>query len=443
MRKGSCFRRLFIISVYWQFTLVVNGQGTIPHNNRVSAAAYAEEVGGAAVMVLQNDSIIYEDYQNGADSSVVTHIYSATKAYWSVVAAAAREAGIIDTYDEYVSETITEWQDNTLHPNKDLIQIKHLLSLSSGLSQDVLQLQGTDAEADDLYQYTVDSLDLNFIPGTRFQYGPSNYYAFGVLLQRKLIAAGIQQNPLEYLDSMLFQPIGLEYDAWMHDNAGNPHIPNGCYITPRNWMKFGKLLLQKGRWGSNQLVDSTLVGEMFVPDGPNPGHGKFLWLNNKEGFGAFAFQTAPEGSEGGFIYYDGYEDIIGGLGAGKNRLYIIPSLNAVVLRQTQLEQDNFDDHTFLSLLLDGVITSSESHIVANSDHIQIYPNPFTDRVIIDGDFTQYQIRVHDAIGNLVADYSEADSPLSIDFSTLGAGMYFVSIQHNIYAPLGIYTILKQ
>jgi len=440
MKRLYLFRILLVAFVH-SHLICVYAQ-SIPLQNMMNAASYAEDVGGVAVLIMQNDSLIFENYHNGADTSIVTHIFSATKAYWSMVAAAAKESGLISGYDEYVSETITEWQDVTLHPGKNLIQIKHLLSLSSGLSQDLFQLQEPDSGVDDLYQYTVDSLELGFVPGTRFQYGPSNYYAFGVLLQRKLSDAGIQQNPLEFLDSLLFRPIGLEYDSWKHDNAGNPFIPNGCYITPRNWMKFGKLLLNKGRWENANLVDSTLVEEMFIADGPNLGHGKFLWLNSTGGYGAFPFQTAPDGSVGGFIYHDGYEDIVAGLGAGKNRLFIIPSLNAVVLRQTLLEDDNFNDHIFLSHLLDGVLTTTP-HIRTNSDNIEIYPNPFSDKVIIDGQFSNYQIKVFDANGNLVTDYTGVNSPLTIDLSALGSGMYFVSVQHDVFSPLGIYKVLKQ
>jgi CubicO group peptidase (beta-lactamase class C family) len=442
MKTHYTFRSALLVYICCHFTFLVHAQNNFPYQNMVDAAAYAEDMDGAAVMILQNDSIVFENYHNGADTSVVTHIFSATKAYWSLIAAAAKEVGLISSYDESVSQTITEWQDNSLHPGKHLIQIKHLLSLSSGLSQDIFQLQGPNAGADDLYRYTVDSLDLNFTPGTNFQYGPSNYYAFGVLLQRKLNAAGIQQSPLDFLDSLLFQPIGLEYDSWEHDNSGNPHIPNGCYISPRNWMKFGKLLLQKGRWGNTHLVDSTLVEEMLIADGPNPGHGKFLWLNNTEGYGSFQFQTAPAGSSSGFIYHDGYTDIFAGLGAGKNWLYIIPSLNAVVLRQTLQEQDNFDDHTFLSYLFDGLATST-SHIFTEQDNIQIYPNPFSDKVVIDGDFSNYKIKVFDAIGNLVTDYSGVNSPVTIDLSALGNGMYFVSAQHDLYGPLSLSKIRKQ
>jgi CubicO group peptidase (beta-lactamase class C family) len=354
---------------------------TFAENSLRNAAAYSESEGGSSTLVLQDRQLLFEQYHNGADANTPTHLHSATKGFWSLLAAHLLETGLIESYEEPVANTITEWKNSDLHPWKNLITVRHLLQLSSGLSQDVFYIQGTDAASPNIYQHVVDSLRVNFYPGNQFQYGPSNYYAFGVLLEKKLQAKGIDQNPLEYLDSVFFQPIGLQFDSWVHDAAGNPHIPNGCYITSRNWIKFGQLLLQKGYWEGQQLVDSSLVQDLSVADGPNQGHGKFLWLNNQDGMGAVSNQKAPPGASGGFMYYLGYNDIIGLLGAGKNRMYIIPSLNAVVLRQTLLDNDGFSDHAFLARLLQGVVTSTDSPSPA-LPAVDIFPNPAQGQVQI-------------------------------------------------------------
>lgn len=344
------------------------------------ASAYSERTGGTAVLVMQDDKIIFEEYQNGANPQTATHIHSATKAFWAAVAALALEDGLISSYDEPVANTITEWQDGGIHPGKKLITIRQLLSLSSGLSQDVEFIQGNDPKATDIFQYVVDSLRLVSFPGQLFSYGPSNYYAFGVLLQRKLQAKGLDPDPLHYLVQRILQPIGLTYESWLRDPSGNPHIPNGCYILPREWIKFGRLLLQKGYWEGQQIIDSSLVGNLFLADGPNPGHGKFIWLNRTEGYGATKAMTAPPGSPGGFIYHDGANDIVGAMGAGKNRMYILPSDHAVVLRQTLSENDDFDDHTFLSLLLDRTTATVQR---AHSPQLfSVYPTLATDEITI-------------------------------------------------------------
>jgi CubicO group peptidase (beta-lactamase class C family) len=406
-----------------------------------NAATYSANTGGTAVLILQNGELIYEAYHNGADASTATHLHSATKGFWSLLAAHALETGLFDSYEERVAETITEWQDTDLHPYKRLITIRHLLTLSSGLSQDVNNIQGTDPLADDIYQYVVDSLNLNSAPGNVFQYGPSHYYAFGVLLERKLQQAGIEHDPLAYLDSILLHPIGLEYDSWVHDDAGNPHLPNGCYITPRNWMKFGQLLLQKGRWESTQLVDSNLVADLFTAPGPNPGHGHFVWLNHVDGYGAFPFMAAPAGSPGGFIYHHGYNDIIGLLGAGKNRMYIIPSLNAVVLRQTLQENDNFDDHTFLAYLLDFSTATAPG---PEEQASILFPNPARDELhlrLAAADHFQL-LEVINASGQtmLTQKIAAPGSLQSINISSLPNGPYWLRLvaEHE----LAVYRFLK-
>ena len=84
----------------------------------------------------------------------------------------------------------------------------------------------------------------------------------------------------------------------------------------------------------------------------------------------------------------------------------------------------------------------EAHIVTSTSDITIYPNPFTDSVILDGDFSEYEIIVYDEVGNLVTDYTGAGAPLTIDLSALGAGIYFVSVQSTVHNDLSVYKIIK-
>lgn len=415
----------------------VRAQSDFSITRMEQAATYSEQMGGVAVLIYQNGRIIFEDYHNGADTSVVTHIQSATKAFWAMATAAAIESGLIDSFDERVALTLTEWQDAAQHPFKNRILLRHLLALSGGLSQDIEQIQGLDAQADDLYAYAIDSLRIQFLPGNRFQYGPSNYYAYGAFLERKLKRAGIDQNPLAYLDSVIFSPIGLQYDSWAHDPSGNPHIPNGCYITPREWVKFGQLLLQKGKWADTQLVDSNLVKQLFVADGPNPGHGKFLWLNHPDGQGAFPGQTPPAGSSGGFMYHDGYTDLIGALGGGRNRMYIIPAQNAVVLRQSIEDRGDFQDDTFLRFLLDEVTQSANKTSTAVDI---IYPNPALDRLHIQTATPVRRLRIVNLRGQVVH-MTDAFPPKTIALTGLPAGLYLLQLEHD--QEVRTYPFVKQ
>ena len=218
--------------------------------------------------------------------------------------------------------------------------------------QDVVNLQGHDRPtlAPDLYKHAIGVLAARE-PGTTFQYGPSCYYVLGEIMKRKL--AERNQNPLDYLKQRILDPIGVEIGDWVHDASGNPHIPNGAHLTARNWAKYGQWLLQGGEWNGEQIVAGDLLADLIEPSGANPGHGLALWLNQPEGRGGHAIHVAPAGSEAGFIYHAGNPDLFAALGAGKCRMYIIPSLGMVALRQGDTQSDRYQDNTFLSLLLTG------------------------------------------------------------------------------------------
>lgn len=333
------------------FASAVDSDAVFCRQRLEAAAAYSKNTGGSAVVVVQGGQIVFENYHNGANQNTAVQIHSGTKAFWSVLIAAAIEDGIISGYDEVIAHTIVEWKDNAIHPLKNQITLRHLVSLTSGLSQDMAHIGGSDPKAGDIYAFVTNHSRMVSRPGTRFMYGPSHYYAFGEFLARRLIQQGIEKDALQYLSERVFQPIGLEYQGWLHDAAGNPHIPNGCCITPRNWIKFGQLILAEGFFNGEQIINRALMQELVVPQGINSGHGVFLWLNSQGGSAALRPRIAPEGSDGGAFFHGGYTDMIVAAGAGPNRMYIIPSLDAIIVRQTESVSHGFSDNDFLEIFL--------------------------------------------------------------------------------------------
>ncbi|MGF1529133.1 MAG: serine hydrolase domain-containing protein [Candidatus Competibacterales bacterium] len=319
-----------------------------------AAAEYSRWRGGSAVLVADRRGIVFEDYHNGAGPNTAPHIQSATKAFWAAAFAIAFEQGWM-TLDEPLADTITEWRDTP----KAAIRVVDLLELSSGLEQAVEYIQGLNPKADDIYQYVVDELRLVTPSGYHFQYGPSHYYAFGVLLERKLQGAGYSGDPLQFLQQWVLDEIQLFPVHWVRDDVGNPHIPNGAHMTARDMAKYGMLLLNQGRHNDKVLFSPETLSLLLDPAPTNPGHGKFLWLNTPGGRGGFDFQQAPPFACGGFIYHHGFDDMFAALGAGKNRLYVIPSIGLVVVRQSLGDYYDtpdpraFVDNDFLTRLFQG------------------------------------------------------------------------------------------
>lgn len=329
------------------------------------AADYSARLGGHAVFVLVDGKTAFEHYANGFGPDTATHLHSATKGFWGPVIAAMIEDKLITSYDELACKTLPEWKE---HPRKSRITLRHLLTLSAGLVQDVKKLQGHDRStlAPDLFKHAIGVQALRE-PGAVFQYGPSCYYVLGEIMKRKLAAR--KQTPLDYLKQRILDPIGVKVDDWVHDASGNPHIPNGAYLTARDWATYGQWLLQGGKWDGKQIVSKELLDELVKPSAANLGHGLALWLNQPGGQGAVgvATQKSEPGDQAGWIYRDDYSDLFAALGAGKCRMYVIPSLKIVAVRQGDSEEDRFDDNTFLSLLLTGALPDRRPQRIVGSD----------------------------------------------------------------------------
>lgn len=343
-------RLVYILSLLLACQAIVAEQAAPSAKAFQAAAEYSEAHAGSATLVMHDGKILFQRYAQQTDEKTAHHLHSGTKGFWGPVVAAMIQDELIESFDEPASKTICEWQK---HPRKKMITIRHLLQLNAGLAQDIQKLQGHDREtlAHDLYAHAK-TLPVRFEPGEEFMYGPSCYYALGAVLKEKL--AERKQTPLDYLKQRILEPIGVKIGHWVHDESGNPHIPNGASLTARDWARYGQFLLQEGKWGDKQLIKAELMRELREPSKANPGHGLAIWLNTPGGFtfGRFGPKSAQD-DPGGFIYPHGEPELFAALGAGKNRMYLVPSRKLVIVRNCEQRRDRFNDGEFLKILLDS------------------------------------------------------------------------------------------
>lgn len=237
-----------------------------------------------------------------------------------------------------MSNTITEWKTD---PRKSLITIRQLLSLTSGIDAGQIGVVPSYSEAV--------TKPLVHDPGTFFQYGPVPFQIFGELMTRKL--KGRNENVLAYLKRRILDHVGLNVASWRTEN-GQPLLPQGAMLTAREWVKFGLLLKNGGKWNGKQIVAKKLLDELVVGSSANPAYGITFWLNHpgKDPMGRpTKIGPVSEISEKGISA--GVPDLFMAAGALNQRLYVIPSQDMVVVRQGGLAMWN--DREFLSKLLLG------------------------------------------------------------------------------------------
>ena len=296
------------------------------------------------MLVLQNGRTIFEHYANGGSAGGRWPIFSGTKSFWGIAALAAVRDGLF-RLDDLVSDTITEWKND---PRKSRITIRQLLSQTDGI-EGASRLQRASIQDRNAMAIRLPTLTE---PGASFIYGPSHLQIFSELLRRKLRG----HSTIAYFEAHVSDRLGLGRLNYKKDARGNPLLATGFELTAQEWARLGELVLGNGKYRSRQIVPAALLREAFIGSQANPSYGLTFWLN----------QQAPGGPEADLermldlpwqaahwtdvcICKDAPADMVVALGSHYQRLFVIPSLKAIIVRQGS--EAKFSDAQFLRLVL--------------------------------------------------------------------------------------------
>jgi len=296
------------------------------------------------MLVIQNGRTVFEHYANGGSATGRWPIFSGTKSFWGIAALAAVRDGFFKL-DDPVSDTIAEWKSD---PRKSQITIRQLLNQTDGI-EGASRLQRASIRDRNAMAIWLPTLAE---PGAAFIYGPSHLQIFSELLRRKLGGRGT----IAYFEEHVSDRLRIGHLNYKKDRRGNPLPATGFELTAREWARLGELVLGSGSYRGHQIVPANLLREAFAGSQANLSYGLTFWLN----------QQAPNGREmdmermldlpwqnaqwtDACICKDAPADMVVALGSGYQRLFVIPSLKAIIVRQGS--NAKFSDAHFLRLVL--------------------------------------------------------------------------------------------
>jgi CubicO group peptidase (beta-lactamase class C family) len=308
-----------------------------------AAIEYSDAHRGVSVLVLKNGEIVCAP-KSGAGSPKSYELWSGTKSFVGVMAAAAVEDGLL-TLDEPASKTITEWADDK---RKAAITIRQLLSMTSGLSGKVGKPP--------TYEKSI-AAPMIADPGARFIYSPTSLQVFGEILRRKLLAAGGDGDPVAYFKRRVLDPAGVSVTEWRRGPDNNPLMPQGAIVTAQQWARFGEFIRLGGRANGQSLVDPAAFAELFHGSNANPAYGLTWWLANETDADdpVTVLSDIPANAE------NLPDDLVFAAGAGEQRLFILPSQGLTIVRLAKLDliaalagkRSGWSDRQFLQMVIDN------------------------------------------------------------------------------------------
>lgn len=342
------------------------------------ARDYVARTDGQALLVMHRGRIVHESYMAGGAPTKRQMLASGSKSFVGVATIAAVQDGLLQL-DAPVSRYLTEWQQDA---RKSQVTVRQLLSLESGLEPGN---PGTGCGGRGATWGDAINAGTLADPGTTFRYGPYPFIAMGAALER------VQRASFDaYLRERVLAPLGVTVEWRARCGDGKPQLAGGAAMTARDWATFGEMIRQGGRHNGRQLLSETLVRELFRPSGSNPAYGLSWWLVGAamqaqpaaglESATADRAGTRPGGRgvpggrlgrlpggrlggrvgsrPNGTVNDQGSalpswmpRDLVMAAGAGKQRLYVIPSRELVIVRLGPLMGGRrFADAAFLETL---------------------------------------------------------------------------------------------
>ncbi|MFD1553063.1 serine hydrolase [Putridiphycobacter roseus] len=220
-------------------------------------SAFITSLNPASFLVLKGDEIIYEEYWGKHDVNATGNSFSMAKSIVSLLIGVALKEGDIQSLDEPVANYLPEFKGD-----KENITIRHILTMSSGLSWsenyyhpfcDVAELYyDTDARDLSLNRRTIEEP-----PGEIWRYKSGDTQVLMYILE-----AATGRNVTTYASEKLWRKIGAESDAlWSLVGDKDSEVKAYCcfYATSRDFARLGKLINNNGYWNGQEVIDSSYL----------------------------------------------------------------------------------------------------------------------------------------------------------------------------------------
>jgi CubicO group peptidase (beta-lactamase class C family) len=214
-----------------------------------------------SLLVFRNNKLVAESYtKNPKEITQTVPMWSCTKQVTGLLTGIAIEQGIIEDINDNIQKYLPE--EIARYPDKAAITIQNLLQMESGIA---FENSGFNGESNQLLR-EVHSNSLEFIlglpvfhlPGEYFHYNDADPQIISAILQRRT-----GKTMRNWAKEVLFSKINFQNYTWVTYKDGITMGAFGISSTPREMAKFGHLVLNKGYWNGEQVLNSKWIEEMI------------------------------------------------------------------------------------------------------------------------------------------------------------------------------------
>ena len=210
-----------------------------------------------SIIVVQHGKVLAEKFFV-PDTAHVLH--SVSKTFTSTAVGFAISEGLLSLDDKIVDlfqDSVPENASDTLKR----VTVRNLLTMNSGHGTDPTRIIRNE-DGDWIRGFM--EWPLEYEPGTCYCYNSLGTYLLSAAVQK---VTG--QKIVDYLDTRLWQPLGIEKPKWQESPAGINTGGWGLYLHTEDLAKMGLCILNGGKFGKKQVIPAEWVAEMSANQVPS------------------------------------------------------------------------------------------------------------------------------------------------------------------------------
>jgi CubicO group peptidase (beta-lactamase class C family) len=246
---------------------------------------YVRDKNVAGLIVVKDDTILYERYELGNTPSSRWVSYSVAKSVTSLLVGAALHDGYLQSVDERISDYLPRLKGSSY----DRVSVRNLLQMASGVEW----TERYDDRETDIGQVPWDTLGLiDYLaqkprlhePGEAFNYNTAETNLVGILVR-----AAVGNNLSTYLSEKVWQPFGMEHDAYWNltEKGGGEFGGSSLNATLRDYARIGLFALRDGVLpGGDRVLPEGWMRESTVPSTGYAEYGYLWWLRASGAYAA-------------------------------------------------------------------------------------------------------------------------------------------------------------
>ena len=367
-----------------------------------SLLAFAGRKGSKSLLILQDGRLVVEHYYGTYTTDSVYYWASVGKSLTATLVGLAQQDGLLSLGDS-TSKYLGRWTSATRAQQRQIL-IRHQLAMTTGLDDTPPAPCTNESTAPGCLLYQAP-------PASRWAYHTGAYRTLQAVLVQASGAAGITQ----YTNQRLGSRIGMT-GLWSNDVY---------FSRARSMARFGLFILARGSWNGTQVLDTAYFRRMTTPSQLlNRSYGYLWWLNGQSSYKLPSSQATFPGP----LIPSAPADLIAALGKNDQKIYVVPSLRLVVVRQgnsasaSRLAASSFDAELWTRIMA-VLCRPTATTAAAEAAGFLAYPNPAAETLTLrQPAHAAAAVRLLDALGREVL-RQPATAATTVAVAALPAGLY--------------------